>query len=106
MSDFKEFLQYRALTRKYQFENHDLTEAALASDDSAAPLRNVCAKLSVPLAESIDDVVAHLGISKRLFIERALIDAVARANDALHEYGYFERMNEAIDLLDEARKNE
>lgn len=78
MSDFNEFMHYRVLAFKYARQNTDLTEAVLAHNAEAAPieLRQVCAKLTVELADRIDQTVSVLGISKRLFIERALIEAL------------------------------
>lgn len=77
MSDFNEFMHYRVLAFKYGRQNTELTEAVLASQtDTPLELRQVCAKLSVELADRIDSTVSVLGISKRLFIERALIEAL------------------------------
>lgn len=42
--------------------------------------RNVCAKLSIPLSEEIDQVCSLLEISKRRFIEAAIIQALLEAN--------------------------
>ena len=47
----------------------------------------VCAKLTVELSDRIDATVAVLGISKRLFIERALIEAMDQADAALAAVG-------------------
>jgi len=93
MSNFKEFLQYKALAFKYSTQNLELTEQLLAQGGEgveALPLRNVCAKLSVELAENIDQVCSTLGISKRLFIQNAMIEACAQANQALQDVNAFE----------------
>lgn len=92
MSNFKEFLQYRALDFKYSQQNLELTEHLLNRAEGAdlIPLRNVCAKLSVELAEDIDGVCSTLGISKRLFIQNALIEACAQAKQALAEVNAYE----------------
>jgi len=88
MSDFKQFIQYRALAFKFDRQNIDLTEAMLAREgEQPIPLRNVCAKLTVELAERIDNTAAVLGITKRLFIERALIEAMDQADAMLAEVG-------------------
>lgn len=42
--------------------------------------RNVCAHISIPLADEVDNLCASLDISKRRFVEGALIDAVKRSN--------------------------
>lgn len=41
--------------------------------------RNVCAHVGIPLANEIDEICDSLDISKRRFIEGALIDAVKRS---------------------------
>lgn len=87
MNDFNEFIQYRALAVKFERQNQELTEAVIASGHEPLPLRNVCAKLTVELSDRIDSTVAVLGISKRLFIERALIEAMDQADAALAAVG-------------------
>jgi len=94
MSDFKQFIQFRALAFKFERQNYDLTEATLASVGDALPLRNVCAKLTVELSDRLDQVVSVLGINKRSFIERALIEAMDQADAMLTEVG-------ALDFEDE-----
>jgi hypothetical protein len=95
MSDFKEFIKYRALAFKYDRQNTDLTEAVLASDQGAIPLRNVCAKLTVELAERVDNAASVMGITKRLFIERALLEAIDLVNATLDEVNAWEGFGES-----------
>lgn len=90
MSDFKQFIQFRALAFKFDRQNIDLTEAVLASGEAPIQLRNVCAKLTVELSDRIDQTVSVLGVSKRLFIERALIEAMDQADAMLEEVGAFD----------------
>lgn len=52
----------------------------LDTPDAASIVKNVCAKVSVDLSNEIDAICNFLGISKRKFIEAALIEAVAKAN--------------------------
>ena len=82
MSDFNEFMHYRVLAFKYSLRNEDLTERLIAQGEGPQ-LRNVCAKLAPELAERIDRTVSVLGISKRLFIERALIEALDQVDAIL-----------------------
>lgn len=52
--------------------------------------RNVCAKLSIPLSQEIDEVCSLLDVSKRRFIEAAIIHALREARrlmDELDMYG-------------------
>lgn len=86
MSDFNEFMHYRVLAFKYDRQNIELTESVLSgrTNIETPELRQVCAKLTVELADRIDRTVSVLGISKRLFIERALIEALDQV-DAIIE---------------------
>lgn len=98
MSDFKQFIQYRALDFKFSQQNIDLTEAVLASGtDSPIPLRNVCAKMTIELSDRIDSTAACLGISKRVFIERALIEAMDQVDAMLVEVGAFDDLDGAAE---------
>jgi len=87
MSDFKQFIVYRALAFKFERENYDLSERILENAEMAVPLRNVCAKLTAELSDRIDQTVSVLGISKRLFIERALIEAMDQTDAMLEKVG-------------------
>jgi len=91
MSDFTEFMHYRVLDFKYSLRNLDLTEKLLETGDQV-PLRNVCAKLSAELADRIDQTVSVLGISKRLFIERALIEALDQVDVIMEAHEVHEEL--------------
>ena len=90
MSDFQQFLQYKALAFKFGLQNSDLVDAAVASGQVSIPLRNVCAKLTVELAERLDQTCINLDVSKRQFIERALIEAMDQADAALTASGVWD----------------
>lgn len=84
MSDFKQFITYRALAFKFDtLRNESLTDRLLDSVESDPQLKNVCAKLSVELSDRIDRTVDQLGVSKRKFIEAALIEALDFADHVL-----------------------
>jgi len=97
MSNFKQFLQYRALDLKFSLENSDLTDAVIESGAEPIPLRNVCAKLTVELAERIDRTAENLGVTKRQFIERALIEAMDQADAAFAEIGVWDAIEERLE---------
>lgn len=56
----------------------------------SSDLKNVCAKVSVNLSDEIDQVVGFLGVSKRIFLESAFIDAVETAQEIMRREGLFE----------------
>lgn len=90
MNNFQRFLQYRALALKFSLENSELTDAVIESGAEPIPMRNVCAKLTIELAERIDRTADTLGVTKRQFIERALIAAMDQADEMIREMGVFD----------------
>ncbi len=69
-------------------QDHIIDDMLMKVD--GAPFRNVCAHVSIPLADEIDAICASLDISKRRFIEGALIDALKRAQAIVSEVKPFE----------------
>lgn len=55
-------------------------------------IKNVCAKLSVKLADELDSICAVLDVSKRRFIEAALLEAVHRAKRIMDQEGVWESL--------------
>ena len=112
MNHFDQFIQYRALKFKFsslgsvtidQIERMVESGALLHSDDDGKtvrpttfeeacpiPLRNVCAKLSVQLVERLDNTLGIIDISKRQFIELALIEALDKVDKVLEDIDAFE----------------
>lgn len=97
MSDFNEFMHYRALAFKYStLRNEDLSEKLLNEYGDQGQLRNVCAKIAPELADRLDSMVSVLGISKRLFIERALIEALEQCDHILDAHGIPEEIEDRL----------
>jgi hypothetical protein len=82
---FNEVLLAKALTFKHG--NSDIPDQFLDHQD--AQVKQVCAKLSISLSDSIDSVCGVLDMSKRAFIELALINAVAEFESIASEYDIF-----------------
>jgi hypothetical protein len=57
------------------------------NDEIKAKFKNVCAMLSEPLIKRLEDTLGLLGISKREFLELAIIDALDKADLAIEESG-------------------
>ncbi|EKG3508766.1 hypothetical protein O2268_005470 [Salmonella enterica] len=53
--------------------------------DGSPIFKNVCAKVPVDLSDKIDSLCGFLSISKRAFIEKALLDAVNLAENIIDE---------------------
>ena len=65
-------------------------------------IKNVCAKVSVQLSDRLDNTLGLLGISKRRFIEAALIDALNKASQIMDEEG----LHEALSFDPEDQENQ
>jgi hypothetical protein len=72
--------------------NTDLLDHAISNDPDFAShiTKNVCAKLSVELSDKIDETCNLLDVSKRQFIENALIEALDRSQQLIDEIDPFE----------------
>lgn len=63
-------------------------------DGAESPeIKNVCAKLSVKLADEIENICAVLDVSKRRFIEAALLEAVHRAKRIMDQEGVWDSLD-------------
>lgn len=67
---------------------HDAVVDAIIMKTDGAGTKNVCARVSEELAADIDDVVNALGISKRVFLEAAFIEAVNSAQAIMEREGF------------------
>ena len=96
MKHLTELLTYRALHFKLSSVTGGdlLLERAIEDEATANDLRlkNVCAKLSVQLSDRIDNTVNILDISKRRFIEAAIIAALYEADRVMEEVNIFENL--------------
>lgn len=57
-------------------------------------IKNLCAKVSSQLADRLEETCQILDISKRKFIETAIIDALERANQIMGEEGLWEAIDD------------
>lgn len=108
MNEFEQYIQFRALAYKYETLKGDKYSRAIndAIDQSPLdglvvdgirlpPLKNVCAKVSVELAERLEGTIGKLGMSKREFVEMAIIEALNFSDHVLECVGADEAEQEA-----------
>lgn len=90
MSNMNEYLQYRALTAKYNTQ-HTLLKAY----ESELPGKQVCSTLSHELVTRMENVLAILGMTKRQLIEMAIIEALDEAEEIIERLGVLEFHDES-----------
>lgn len=79
--NFDEVIRYKALALKATISNNNLNGMFdhLLTDETPET-RNICAIVSTTLFNNVENVTNLLSISKRAFVEQALIEAVERAH--------------------------
>jgi len=82
-----ELLQLQALRAKAGYDNPLLVDRVLEGAEEGPQVRQMCAKVSPALIDELDEVCARLDLSKRRFIEAAVIEALARAREVLQRTG-------------------
>jgi hypothetical protein len=71
-----------------------LVDAMAEQDTSGRITRQICAKVAPELIDKVDSVLAVLHVSKRRFIEAAIVDAVIRAEAIMQAEGLYDVLNE------------
>lgn len=84
---FEELVLGKAYEMKNSLANNDLLDMLEKSGSipETLQLKNVCAKVSTELSDQLDDVCHLLSISKRRFIEAALIEALKTARSIMDD---------------------
>jgi hypothetical protein len=110
MTHFEQFIQHRALSFKFNsmgtltmcqiermVENGSIRkeDGSLCTLEDVVPLKlqNVCAKLEQTLVDRLDNALSVLDMTKRDFIELALIEALNKVDAILDETDAFEFVN-------------
>jgi hypothetical protein len=96
--NFDKLIQFKALSQIYRASsNSDVSEMHMANMPSVdkEKLRNVCALISVSLFDRLESSCSLLQITKRQFIEAALIEALDKADKIVQDEGVFESFDAA-----------
>jgi hypothetical protein len=110
---FDQYIQYRALNMKANVEGRGFNSEALDRmlDKEAAAgspqIKTVCAPISIELFDRLTHTLSLLDISKRSFIEAAIIEALDKADVIMEEVNIFENQDPPAEVLaemDEQRK--
>lgn len=89
---FDKMIQYKALHQIYGTNGARILDHLLenAGEIEKMKMKNVCALISVQLFVRLENTCGFLSMSKREFIESALIEALDRADKILENEGVFE----------------
>ena len=105
--DFRSYLQYKALSHRFSTRNSALLDVLLKNAPSQhvtgssgdqieitelnedVKLQNVCAKIPLPLVERLESALSILSMSKREFIEIAIINALDETDSIFAENDVF-----------------
>lgn len=92
-SYFEQLIQYKALSHK--FDDSDKIMDMVLNDpvneeQINARFKNVCAKLPQELVERMEGTCGLLDMSKRRFIELAVVEALNRCDQIIDEVDPFE----------------
>lgn len=77
----------KALNIVNQTDYQPFIDKTCDENPEALPVKNVCAKVSSSLSDDIDGICSLLSISKRLFVQAALVEATAKAHRIIEEEG-------------------
>jgi hypothetical protein len=93
---FNQYIQFRALSAKAQIQgnafNSDFTEGLIERAAAASPaeFKTVCAPISLPLFDRLTSTLMVLDISKRAFIEAAIVEALNQADVIIDQVDIYE----------------
>lgn len=93
---FDQYIQYRALNMKANVEGQAFNSEAVDRmiDKEAASgtphIKTVCAPITIELFDRLTNTLSLLDISKRTFIEAAIIEALNKADVIMEEVDIFE----------------
>lgn len=89
MNALNEYLHYRALAAKHESAQvyARLIDNLVESDSVTVPTRQIATVVPATLVDELDDLLAILKMTKRQFMEMALVNAMQEANEILECHG-------------------
>jgi hypothetical protein len=87
---FHQYIQHKALSFKFLDGNDKLLDKIIEEENSPLIFKNVCAKLPEQLVDRLDGTCGMLQLSKRKFVELAIIEALDRCDAIIQEIDPFE----------------
>jgi len=92
--NFDETIQLQVLKLKAQSGGIQgkLLDQLLEASGETAQVRQMCAKVSHLVYEDLEQICGLLDMSKREFIESAVMDALARAHEVINKSGVMDQL--------------
>ncbi len=104
--NFNDLIRYKALHLKYVSDNTGFVDMLLDPKNPNVtgnlPMKNVCAMIHQTLFDELSETCALLDISKRSFIEMALIEALGKAEQIMRDEQLEEHLVARSNSQDEA----
>ena len=100
-TQFEEMILCKSLQLKSASANTDLLDSMLShnKDVEGLELKNVCAKITIQLSDDLDNICGLLSVSKRRFIESALIEALQKAKEIIYDdVDVFEHYGDGVQM--------
>ncbi len=100
---FQKLIQFKALSQIYGSTGGALLDQMVQQDPASAEkmkVRNVCALIGLPLFDRLEEMCGTLSITKREFIESALIEALNISDKIVEEEGLFDHWEKLTALSD------
>lgn len=93
--NFNQYIQYRALSFKAAVDgesmNSEAAERLVEKTIKNSPdIKTVCTPIHIELFNRLEETLSPLNISKRAFIQMAIIEALDRADAIVAEVNVFE----------------
>lgn len=92
-SHLQQRLTLRALTFKFNSLNESMTDIVLRQNPESEAnkyFKNVCTPLTLPVVERLEKTLSTLGMSKREFIQSAIVDALEQADQIMKDVDLME----------------
>ena len=102
---FDDLIRYKALNLKYIASGSnllDLVDKGQPGITAEIPMKNVCAMITQQLFDDLTNTCGLLDISKRVFIESAIIEALKKAESIMDAEGLHDYMAERFPASKEA----
>jgi Asp-tRNA(Asn)/Glu-tRNA(Gln) amidotransferase B subunit len=95
---FDDLIRYKALNLKYISSGSNIIDLVdKGSISGEIPMKNVCAMITQELFDDLTNTCGLLDISKRQFIESAIIEALSKAQSIMNAEGLPEYLKSTVE---------